>query len=78
MPHTDTIANRLDHAAAMSRHIVERSQALLQAASLATARAWIAHRDAHQLTEMSDHILKDIGIDPDDIRPGVRRHERWP
>lgn len=78
MPHTDAIANRLDRAVCVSRHIVERSQALLQAASLATARGWIAHRDAHQLTEMSDHILKDIGFDPDDIRPGVRRHERWP
>jgi len=70
MTDTDTITRRFSHPAAASLDLVERCHAQLRAAFLAVAEAWIVRRDARLLMEMSDHILKDIGI--------ASRHERWP
>ena len=79
MLHTGAIADRFDHPAAASRHLVERCQALLRPAFLTLAKAWIARRDAPLRMEMSCHMLKDIGIERDDIRrAGASRHAQWP
>ena len=77
MPHTDAVANRFDHTAVMARHFVERCGALSRATFLAMAKAWSAYRDTHRLMEMSDHILKDIGIERDTIYgAGASRYDR--
>jgi uncharacterized protein YjiS (DUF1127 family) len=75
MLHADAISHRFGHPVA-SRHLVERGRALLRHACRAAVTAWTARRETPPPVEISDHLLKDIGIGRDDIRhPATTRDD---
>jgi hypothetical protein len=82
MSYTDAIAHRSGHPPVALRYLVERCQALLRPVFLALAEApeiRMARRDERLRTEMSDLMLRDIGVARDDLRAAAAsRLEQWP